>query len=160
MNAADRLLIYLASSENGAVNVGLLLDRGPGCVAYFKKAFPEDILIEDKRMNYPLIDAVDAALAGRQASVRLKLDVKHTAFQMKVWKGITKIPFGATMTYGDVAAMAGCPKGARAIGQAMHRNPLPLIFPCHRVVAANGLGGFGGGLELKRYLLNRENRMI
>ena len=64
------------------------------------------------------------------------------------------------MTYGDVAAMAGCPKGARAIGQAMHRNPLPLIFPCHRVVAANGLGGFGGGLKLKKHLINRENKML
>jgi O-6-methylguanine DNA methyltransferase len=141
------------------MRVGLLLDRGPDSLAYFKKVFPDAVLIEDEGLNYPLIEAVNVALAGKQFSDGIKLHIRHTPFQIKVWKGITKIPFGATMTYGDVAAMAGCPKGARAIGQAMHRNPLPLIFPCHRVVAANGLGGFSGGLELKRYLLNRENKM-
>ncbi|MBN1627638.1 MAG: methylated-DNA--[protein]-cysteine S-methyltransferase [Deltaproteobacteria bacterium] len=151
-----RLCIYLASSEKGAARVGLALDNGPDCPDYFKKIFPDAILIEDKKSNYYMIEAVDAALAGRDVSSRLKLDVNHTPFQIKVWKGIVRIPPGKTMTYGEVAAMAGCPGGARAIGQVMHRNPLPLIFPCHRVVAANGLGGFSGGLELKRYLLNRE----
>jgi O-6-methylguanine DNA methyltransferase len=160
MIEADRLRIYLASSVKGAMRVGLLLDKGPDCLAYFKKIFPGHILIEDEKENYQLKAAVKAALAGRQVSDGLKVDVRHTPFQMKVWKGIRHIPFGATMTYGDVAAMAGCPKGARAIGQAMHRNPLPLIFPCHRVVAANGLGGFGGGLKLKKHLINRENKML
>ena len=156
MIEADRLRIYLASSERGPVSVGLLLGRGPGCVAYFKKVLPEAKLIEDKRMNYPLIKAIGAALAGRQILDRFEPDIKHTPFQMKVWEGIRNIPFGETMTYGEVASMTGCPGGARAIGQAMHHNPLPLIFPCHRVIAIGGLGGFSGGLELKRYLLNRE----
>jgi O-6-methylguanine DNA methyltransferase len=160
MIEADSLRIYLASSEKGAVSVGLCLDKGPDCPAYFKKIFPEDILLEDKKMNYPLIEAVKAALEGKQSSNKVKLDIKHTAFQMKVWKGITKIPFGKTMTYGEVAVMTGCPGGSRAIGQTMARNPLPLIFPCHRVTAAGGLGGFSGGLELKRYLLNREKALI
>lgn len=154
----DRLHIYLASSEKGAARVGILLNKGPDCLAYFRKVFPEAILIEDKSSNYPLIEAVDAALAGRHTSSGFKVDVRHTPFQMRAWKTIRDIPPGKTMTYGEVAVMAGCPKGARAIGQAMHRNPLPLIFPCHRVVASDGLGGFGGGLELKRYLLNRENK--
>lgn len=158
MIEADRLRIYLASSEKGAVRVGLLLDKGPDSIIYFKKVFPDAILIEDRALNYPLIEAVNAALAGKRPPDGFKADVNHTPFQMKAWKTIRKIPFGETRTYGEVAAMAGCPKGARAIGQAMHINPLPLIFPCHRVVAANGLGGFGGGLELKRYLLNRENK--
>jgi O-6-methylguanine DNA methyltransferase len=155
----DRLRIYLASSAEGAMGVGLLLDKGPDSIEYFRKVFPNAALVEDENWNRPLMGAVTAALAGRKAP-EFKVDVKHTPFQMKVWKGITKIPFGKTLTYGEVAAMTGCPKGARAIGQAMGSNPFPLIFPCHRVVAAGGLGGFAGGLELKKYLLNREKALI
>jgi O-6-methylguanine DNA methyltransferase len=152
---AERLLVYLASSARGAVSVGLLLDKGPECTAYFKKEFPDAELIKDQKWNRPLIDAVEAALEGKKIPA-FKLDIKHTPFQMRAWNGITKIPFGKTMTYGEVAAMTDCPKGARAIGHAMNRNPLPLIFPCHRVVASTGPGGFAGGLELKEYLLGRE----
>jgi len=157
---ADRLSICLASSEKGAMGVGLTLDNGPDCLAYFNDVFPGRVLIKDEKWNDPLIKAVEAALSGRPVPDALKLDINHTPFQMKVWTGIKKIPFGKTRTYGEVAAMAGCPGGARAIGQAMGRNPLPLIFPCHRVVAACGLGGFSGGLELKSYLLNRERTVI
>lgn len=153
---SDRLLIYLASSAKGAVGLGLLLDKGPECTAYFKKEFSDAKLIKDEEWNQPLMAAVEAALAGKKIP-EFKLDIKHTPFQMKAWKGITKIPFGKTKAYGEVAELIGCPKGARAVGHAMNQNPLPLIFPCHRVVAATGLGGFAGGLELKRYLLNREN---
>ena len=160
MIAADRLRIYMASSERGALSIGLLLDKGPDSLAYFKRLFPKDILIEDKRMNASLIEAAGDALSGRPVSDALKLDIRHTPFQMKVWEGIRKIPFGETMTYGEVAAMTGCPGGARAIGQAMARNPLPLIFPCHRVVAVGGLGGFGAGPELKEYLLKREKSRL
>lgn len=155
----DRLHIYLASSEKGALRVGLLLDKGPDCLVYFKEVFPGRGLFKGEKCNYPLIEAVEASLAGRQVSDGLELDIKHTHFQMKVWKNIRKIPFGEKMTYGEVAAMIGCPKAARAVGQAMASNPLPLIFPCHRVVAAGGLGGFSGGLELKNYLLKREKTL-
>ena len=65
-------------------------------------------------------------------------------------------PYGHVVTYGELARRSGCPGGARAVGQAMARNPLPLVVPCHRVVAANGLGGYGGGLPLKRRLLALE----
>jgi O-6-methylguanine DNA methyltransferase len=156
---AERLLIYLASSAKGAVSVGLLLDKGPECTAYFKKEFPDAKMIKDEEWNRPLIDAIEAAIEGKKIPV-FGMDLKHTPFQMKAWKSISKIPFGKTMTYGEVASITGCPKGARAIGQAMNRNPLPLIFPCHRVVASTGLGGFAGGLELKRYLLEKEKSSL
>jgi O-6-methylguanine DNA methyltransferase len=155
---ADRLFIYFASSARGAVSVGLLLDKGPECTTYFKKEFPGAKLIKDEEWNQALITAVKAALAGKKIP-SFMLDIKHTYFQMKAWRGITRIPFGKTMAYSEVAELIGCPKGARAIGQAMNRNPLPLIFPCHRVVASGGLGGFAGGLELKKYLLNREKTL-
>ena len=65
-------------------------------------------------------------------------------------------PYGHVVTYGELARRSGCPGGARAVGQAMARNPLPIVVPCHRVVAAGGLGGYGGGLPLKRLLLALE----
>jgi methylated-DNA-[protein]-cysteine S-methyltransferase len=89
---------------------------------------------------------------------KLSLD-GMTAFQKKVLKTISKIPAGETMTYGEVALKAGKPGAARAVGNVMASNPIPLILPCHRVVASNGLGGFTGGLDVKRKLLQLEGAL-
>ncbi len=81
-----------------------------------------------------------------------------TAFQRKVWKAIARIPFGKVKTYGEIAREIGSPNAARAVGAACGANPLPLFVPCHRVVASNGaLGGFSGGLGIKKKLLRLEN---
>jgi len=79
-----------------------------------------------------------------------------TPFQRRVWKTLRDIPYGETWNYGRVAALVSRPGGARAVGQAVGRNPLPILVPCHRVVGASGLGGFSGGLEMKRRLLALE----
>ena len=79
-----------------------------------------------------------------------------TEFQRAVWLALGSIPAGTTWRYGDLAARLGRPGAARAVGQALSRNPLPVLLPCHRVVAATGLGGFSCGLGWKRYLLNLE----
>jgi len=80
-----------------------------------------------------------------------------TAFQREVWERTRLIPYGETRSYTWVAEQMGKPKAVRAVGQALGRNPWPVIVPCHRVLAANGgLGGFSGGLEMKRFLLNLE----
>ena len=79
-----------------------------------------------------------------------------TPFQQGVWAEIGRIPYGETRTYGELAARLGIPGGARAIGQACHRNPLALIIPCHRVVAAHGPGGFAGAIDIKQRLLALE----
>ena len=78
-------------------------------------------------------------------------------FQQRVWMQISAIPYGSTITYQELAEQAGSPKGARAAGMACGANPLPIIIPCHRVVAQNGIGGFGGGVALKKSLLNLEH---
>lgn len=80
-----------------------------------------------------------------------------TPFQRRVWEIVRNIPYGQTRSYGWIAAEAGIPKGPRAVGQAVGRNPVPLIVPCHRVLAADGsIGGFTGGIEIKRKLLELE----
>lgn len=80
----------------------------------------------------------------------------ETPFQAAVRRVVRAIPRGEVRTYGEVAAAAGRPRAARAVGQVMATNPVPPIVPCHRVVAVGGLGGFGGGLDLKRRMLARE----
>ncbi len=126
---SDDLNIYLASSEKGALRVGLSLRRADDCLAYFTKAFPLGRIFKDYNINRPLIEAVEGALKNRPTDRGLPLDISCTPFQMMVWKAIARIPFGQTKSYGEVARMVGRPRGARAIGQAMGRNPLPLIFP-------------------------------
>jgi methylated-DNA-[protein]-cysteine S-methyltransferase len=82
--------------------------------------------------------------------------VGGTPFQRRVWLALPTVPAGTTTSYGALAAAIGAPGGARAVGQALGRNPLPVVLPCHRVVACNGAGGFGAGLDWKRYLLECE----
>ncbi len=81
---------------------------------------------------------------------------KENSFFRQVYWTVYGISWGETRTYGQVATLCGLPKAGRAVGQAMAKNPVPIIIPCHRVVAANGLGGFGGGPELKKILLSIE----
>ncbi len=83
-------------------------------------------------------------------------DVDATDFQREVWTALVTIPYGEVRTYGEVARALGRPLAARAVGQANHVNPWPIIVPCHRVVAAGGLGGYAGGLTVKEFLLALE----
>ena len=96
-------------------------------------------------------------LNGQRQEFDLPLAFVGTDFQKKVWKALTQIPYGTTTTYGALAETVGCPGGARAVGMANHRNPLPILVACHRVVGAKGqLTGYAGGLEMKRALLELE----
>jgi methylated-DNA-[protein]-cysteine S-methyltransferase len=100
--------------------------------------------------------------AGRRYAFDLPLDWSLTSgFQRRVLQTLyAEIGFGHTVTYGELAAMAGHPEAARAVGVAMATNPIPVVVPCHRVVASGGaLGGFGGGLEMKRWLLTHEGAL-
>jgi methylated-DNA-[protein]-cysteine S-methyltransferase len=100
-------------------------------------------------------------MAGRQVEFDLPLEFRGTPFQTQVWRALTKIPFGETCSYADVAEMIGKPAAMRAVGQANGRNNLPLVVPCHRVIAAGGgIGGFGGGISLKKALLNHETKVL
>jgi len=85
-----------------------------------------------------------------------RLDMKGSAFDRRVWRALLGIPWGETRTYGEIAAALGSPRAARAVGAANGRNPLTILVPCHRAVAADGLGGYSGGLDVKRWLLAHE----
>ena len=126
---SDELNIYLASSRRGAVRIGLSLKQGYGCLDYFKKIFPLARVFKDEHLNLGLLEAVEAALRNRLIQINPPPDILSTPFQLMVWEAIAAIPFGQTRTYGEVSRMIGRPRGGRAVGQAMKRNPLPLIFP-------------------------------
>lgn len=114
------------------------------------------------RGSSPLLDEafrqVDEYLAGKRRDFDLPLKPEGTEFQKRVWNALLRIEYGKTASYKDVAEMAGSPKGFRAVGGANRVNPIPLIIPCHRCIAADGsIGGFSSGLDMKRTLLAIES---
>lgn len=113
-------------------------------------------------LSHPVLDAtrqqLDEYFGGRRTEFDLPLDLRRVgAFHQQVLAATARIPFGGVVTYGRMAFDLGRPRAARAVGGALHRNPLPIVIPCHRIIGTNGsLVGYGGGLPIKRYLLSLE----
>jgi len=107
------------------------------------------------------VGQVEAYFAGELIDFDLPLQLDGTDFQRRVWKGLQGIPYGQTISYGELARRVGNAKACRAVGLANGRNPVAVIVPCHRVIGANGtLTGFGGGLDRKRWLLDHERSLL
>jgi methylated-DNA-[protein]-cysteine S-methyltransferase len=106
-----------------------------------------------------MAEALEAYFAGRRPTFDVpRVQAAATDFQSDCWRALETIAHGDVRTYGEVALMIGRPRAARAIGNAVHVNPWPIVVPCHRVVASNGIGGYGGGVAVKEYLLELEQR--
>jgi methylated-DNA-[protein]-cysteine S-methyltransferase len=98
---------------------------------------------------------------GKRRVFDFRIELRGTEFQKRCWNALLKIPFGETRTYAEIARTVDCPRGFRAVGMANHDNPIAIVVPCHRVLASDGtLGGYGGGLELKRRLLQLEGVIL
>lgn len=93
---------------------------------------------------------------GKRSKFSILLKMEGTEFQKKVWEEITKIPYGKTVSYKELAKKINAPYSYRAVANACGANKIPIVIPCHRVVASNGFGGYSAGLELKKYLLELE----
>lgn len=105
----------------------------------------------------PVERELGAYFEGRLREFRVPVAPLGTAFQQSVWRGLRDIPYGETISYGELARRVGDPRAVRAVGAANGANPIAIIVPCHRVIGANGsLVGFGGGLPIKRALLDLE----
>ena len=113
---------------------------------------------EDRAALAGAIGQLEEYVAGSRLAFDLPIDLDQgTPFQQRVWRALLEIPYGTTVSYAAVARRIASPGGVRAVGKANGANPLPIVVPCHRVVAAGGkVGGFSAGLELKRRLLDLE----
>jgi len=160
---ADTALGPMLLAASGGKIVGIKFARGgrsEGAAAdelrrELERSF--EVVFDGKRVR-PLMDQVRAYIAGERKTIAAKIDVSWvTPFRRDVLLATAAIPRGQVASYAEIARRAGRPQAFRAVGNTMHTNPIPVVIPCHRVVASDGgLGGFGGGPEMKRYLLRLE----
>ena len=138
--------VILAAREDGALTH----------LQFAHRFAPRDDWRENAEPFAEVRRQLDAYFSRRRRRFDLPLAPEGTDFQRRVWQGLLTIPHGETITYAELARRVGNPRAARAVGAANGANPIAIIIPCHRVVAANGVGGYGGGLEIKRRLLALE----
>lgn len=145
---------------------GLYLDEATaesGLTRWRRRFAPTSTIVEvsaEEPALAGLAAALEGYFAGEQRQFDLPLDPRGTDFQREVWAELQRIPFGQTLTYGELARRLARPGGSRAVGAANGANPLPIVIPCHRVVASRGLGGFSAGLERKIRLLRLEGVLL
>lgn len=122
---------------------------------------PQREWTEDKAPFKEVIRQLQAYFEGKLKEFDLPLVLEGTDFQLLVWRSLQKIPYGETVSYGQLATRIGRPEASRAVGLANGSNPIPIIIPCHRVIGSNGdLTGFGGGIPVKKKLLALESRQL
>ncbi len=149
--------LRIASSAIGLAYLGLPNAGGRGLAGWLARVAKGARRERAFAPNREAIRQVLEYLEGKRSDFDLPLDLRGTTFQCTVWKALCEIPYGATRSYADVARAVRNPNAVRAVGTANGANPIPLVVPCHRVIASGGkLGGYGGGLDLKRRLLAME----
>jgi methylated-DNA-[protein]-cysteine S-methyltransferase len=118
---------------------------------------PDDYTVMETSLIKKAAKQLEEYFEGKRKIFNLPIAPQGTEFQLKIWQALKHIPYGETRSYGEIAFNAGNPKACRAVGMANNRNPIVILIPCHRVIGSNGsLTGFGGGLELKKKLLELE----
>jgi methylated-DNA-[protein]-cysteine S-methyltransferase len=152
---ADSPLGSFLLAGDGRVVVRVSL---PGC--WSKEDVPADWAYAPGAMA-PAVEQLDAYFDGTRRDFDLGFAPSGTTFQLAVWRALEAIPYGTTATYRDVATAVGNERATRAVGLANNRNPIALLVPCHRVIGADGsLTGYGGGLEMKSWLLEHERSVL
>lgn len=144
----------LLAGEDGCLRA-LLFGDGP------KGAGPQPDWRHDPGPFRSVSEQLESYFAGELRTFAVNLDPEGTAFQRRVWQELSRIPYGETISYGQLAARIGNPNASRAVGLANGSNPISIIVPCHRVIGANGkLTGYGGGLPIKEKLLGLERQQL
>jgi len=155
-------VFYYRFDRLGETVIGIAEEDGAITELFFENHVPASFAkAECQQLETPLIKEtalqVEDYLAGKRKGFSLPLALHGTEFQKAAWQALQTIPYGAVRSYKDMAEQIGRPKAVRAVGLANNRNPISIIVPCHRVIGHNGaLVGYGGGLPIKRYLLDLE----
>jgi len=150
--------VGLAISPKGILALEYPRATREEALANLKERWPEASLIQGA--SEEIGEQLQRYYAGEPVTFSAKLDLEgHAPFQRRVWQATLQIPYGQTRSYSWVAKEVGSPHAYRAVGAALAKNPIPIIIPCHRVLRKDGtLGGYGGGLDMKRRLLEMEAR--
>jgi len=154
-DAPDQVLWSTTNSLVGPLLIGLTKQRQLCRVTFLEKRKPAADL-RDWKKAWPQTQFTENPRTPR-LSDETPILLVGSDFQHRVWAALLDIPVGEPVTYGELGAKIGKPTAARAVGTALGANPVPLFVPCHRVVSARSLGGYTGGLEIKRKLLNEES---
>ena len=163
-------MTYYATTVPSPIGTLLVVVDGQGAIVridFPNTATRDHVAAELARRGIALADSeektaavrrqLEEYFAGARRSFDLPVSPQGTEFQRRVWRALCEIPYGETTSYGDLAGRLGRPGASRAVGRANATNPIPIVIPCHRVIGADGsLTGFGGGLDLKRRLLDLE----
>jgi len=146
--------LFLAASTKGLVRLEF--------EARVQKVNPSTIQIKESRKALaPYLDQLDEYFAGHRREFSFPLDLRGTGFQLACWHALLEIPYGETRSYREIAEAIGHPHAYRAVGMSNNRNPVAIVVPCHRVIASSGsLCGYGGGLDIKRKLLDMEQASL
>ena len=148
--------ILIAAVKEGVVKISFL-DESPKGLEYWSQKFLGTEVREGSKYTQNAKQQILKYLEGKSQSLDFPVIHLNSPFRQKVLEAERNIPYGETRSYGEVAKMVNNPRASRAVGSANAENPLPLYFPCHRIISYNGgLGGYGGGLGLKKYLLDLE----
>lgn len=150
-----RITLLIAKNENGVCSIEFTSN-----VEKFKKMLAErcsdDVKYAPVKLR-PEVRQIKEYFSGKRKTFNMKLSLSGTDFQKKVWNAIAKVAFGKTESYDWLSKKINNPGALRAVGSACGRNPVPVVIPCHRIISKDGgIGGFGGGLPLKRKLLKIE----
>ena len=153
--------VHLATAGHGLCLSVLGAERARGQLeAWIERHEPGARLVRSSEGLEEASEQLEAYGQGALKHFDLGLDLRGTPFQLRVWQALREIPYGELRTYGQLAASLGRPGASRAVGGANGKNPIPLIVPCHRVVASDGIGGFTGGLAWKERLLAHEGIVL
>jgi methylated-DNA-[protein]-cysteine S-methyltransferase len=153
--------IYVASTDIGVCKISVPKESRKDFINWLQTHFGLDAVIDNRSKNKEVIDQLTRYFNGKLAKFTCPTDLLGTPFQIKIWKTLVKIPYGATITYKHLARKAGIPKAYQAVGRANGANPLPIIVPCHRVLGSNGsLVGYSCGVKTKEFLLRLEGAII
>ncbi len=152
--------LFMAASENGLTHVTLPSTTQKEFQAELESDFPNAILQKENKILKETASQLEQYFEGKLSKFTIPLDIQGTAFQKKVLSKVARIKYGSTKTYGQIAKEAGSPKAYQAVGSANAKNRIPIIIPCHRVVASNSIGGYAGGLELKMKILQLEKNSL
>ena len=154
-------LLYVASTDRGVCKITLPRQTKRDFIRWLNENFEDSEVVDNNSRNRDVIDQLNRYFNGRLAKFTCAMDVIGTPFQVRVWKELTKIPYGTTISYKQLAKRIGTSRGFQAVGRANAANPLPIIVPCHRVLGTDGsLVGYASGVKTKEFLLKLEGALM